>query len=116
MKIRFQADADFNEHIIDGIRRRNPIIDFQTADEAGIRGLPDPDVLAFAASEGRILVSHDRRTMPTHFANFVSSQHSPDVVILAQKLSISHAIEELLLMWEASETEEWVDAIKWLPL
>ena len=44
---------------------------------------PDPDVLAFAAREGRILVSHDRKTMPTNFANFVATQHSSGLVLLA---------------------------------
>lgn len=116
MKIKFQADADLNEHIVDAVRRRNPAIDFQTADEAGIRGLPDPAVLTFAAREGRLLVSHDRKTMPTHFANFVATQDSPGVVLIGQKLPLSIAIEELLLIAEASEDEEWLNTIKWLPL
>ncbi len=116
MKIRFQADADFNQLVIDALRRRNPVIDFQTADDAKIRGLADPDVLAFAASEDRILVSHDCNTMPDHFANFVTSQSSPGVFILAQDLPIRDALEELLLIWETSEAEEWVDTLQWLPL
>ncbi len=31
MKIRFQADADLNQAIVTGILRREPIVDFQTA-------------------------------------------------------------------------------------
>jgi len=31
MKIRFQADADLNQVIVTGVRRREPTIDFQTA-------------------------------------------------------------------------------------
>ena len=30
MKIRFQADADLNEDIVSGVRRREPSVDFQT--------------------------------------------------------------------------------------
>ncbi|MEP7340808.1 MAG: DUF5615 family PIN-like protein [Acidobacteriota bacterium] len=116
MKIKFQADSDLNQRIIEAVCRRNPAIDFQTADEAGIRGFPDPRVLAYAASEERVLVSHDRKTMPTYFANFVATQHSSGLVLLAQKLPISIAIEELLLIWEASEAEEWIDTFKWIPL
>lgn len=74
MKIHFQADADFNEDIVMGVRRREPDIDFQTASEAGLTGVDDPDVLVLCAQEGRILVTHDRRTMPGHFANFISKQ------------------------------------------
>ena len=62
MKIRFQADADFNEDIVSGVLRRLPEIDFQTASEAGLASLSDPEVLAKAAVEGRILITHDRKT------------------------------------------------------
>jgi hypothetical protein len=41
MKIRFQADADLNEDILLGLTRLEPQIDFQTASEAGLRGLSD---------------------------------------------------------------------------
>ena len=56
MKVRFQADADLNRHIITAVKRREPRVDFQTAQEAGLTGWDDLEVLAFAASEGRILV------------------------------------------------------------
>jgi predicted nuclease of predicted toxin-antitoxin system len=64
MNIRFQADADLNQNIVTGILRREPAIDFQTASAAGVRGLGDIEVLQLAAKEGRILVSHDPKTMP----------------------------------------------------
>ena len=44
MKITFQADADFNQTIVSALQRREPAIDFQPADEAQLRGLPDPEV------------------------------------------------------------------------
>ena len=66
MKVSFQADADLNENIVRGVVRREPQIDFQTATEAGLTGLSDLDVLTMAARDGRILVSHDRKTMPQH--------------------------------------------------
>ena len=66
--------------------------------------------------ENRILVTHDRRTMPRHFADFIVNQRSPGVLIIAQKVSVSVAIEELLLIWAASDTEEWINLIVDLPL
>jgi len=116
MKIRFQADADVNEDIVLGLLRLEPMIDFQTANEAQLRGVPDNLVLARAAMEGRILVTHDRRTMPRHFAEFISRQHSPGVLIVGQNVSVRTAIEELLLIWSTSESEEWTDRIVDLPL
>jgi predicted nuclease of predicted toxin-antitoxin system len=98
MTVRFQADADLNAEIVAGVRRREPSIDFQTADEANLRRLRDPEVLALAAQENRILVTHDRRTMPRHFADFILHHSSPGVFIIAQTVSVQVAIEELLLV------------------
>jgi predicted nuclease of predicted toxin-antitoxin system len=88
MKVRFQADADLNAEIVAGVLRREPSIDFQTADEADLRRIPDPEVLALAAQENRILVTHDRRTMPRHFASFILHHSSPGVFIIAQTVSV----------------------------
>ncbi len=104
---RFQADADFNHKIIRGLRRCDAAIDFQDALTGGIVGLPDTEVLAIAAAVGRILVSHDRRTMPAHFAQFLSTRSSPGLIVVDQGLDIGRAIEELLLIWEATDITEF---------
>jgi len=116
MKVRFQADSDLNEDIIKGVVRREPTVDVQTANEVNLRGLLDRQVLALAAHENRILVTHDRRTMPRHFANFIVNEKSPGVMIIAQKVSVNAAIEELLLIWAASDAQEWRNLIVDLPL
>ena len=82
MTIRFQVDADLNQNIIAGLLRREPFIDFQTAETAGFRSRDDPAVLRRAAQDGRLLVSHDRKTMPLHFAIFISNNVSPGVLIV----------------------------------
>jgi hypothetical protein len=51
MKIKFQADADLRDPIVSGVKRRELMIDFKTANEAQLEGLPDLEVLAKAASE-----------------------------------------------------------------
>ena len=53
-----------------GELRRKPTMDFLSANQA--RRVPDPMVLAFAAKEGRILVSHDFQTMPRHLPYSIS--------------------------------------------
>jgi hypothetical protein len=61
-------------------------------------------------------VSHDLRTLPDHFRHFVEQQASPGVILIPQKLPLSTAIEQLLIIWLASEAEEWVNQIRFLPL
>jgi hypothetical protein len=116
MKLRFQADADFNHKVILGLRRREPAVDFQDAHMGGVIGVPDPEVLRKASDLGRVLISHDRQTMPAHFARLLESRSSPGLVIVPQELEIGAIIEELLLMWAASEAEEWRDKVAYLPL
>jgi hypothetical protein len=114
--VRYQADADLNQVIVTGVLRREPAIDFQTAFDAGLEGIKDADVLAIAAQQGRILISHDRRTMPLEFAKFITSNQSAGVLIISRKLEIEMVIEELLLIWAVSSAEEWINRIAKLPL
>ena len=116
MRPRFLADADFNFKIVQGLRRPDPVIDFQSAKESGIRGMPDCGVLDLAARSERILVSHDRKTMPGHFARFIEDRSSPGLIILSQDLDIRTAIDDLLLLWLATRPEEWRNQIRFLPL
>ena len=116
MKIRFQADADLDGRVIRGFKRSVPGIDIRTAAEAGLKGMRDFDVLRLSAEADRVLVSQDRSTMPAHFAHYISTAGSPGVIILREAISIGMAIEELALIWTASDAEEWINRLIWIPL
>ncbi|MDQ3064603.1 MAG: hypothetical protein M3R14_17325 [Acidobacteriota bacterium] len=116
MKVSFQADNDLDQRIVAAILRIEPTINFQTAVELNLHGLDDLSVLALAAFEGGILVSHDQSTMPVYFAEFVSNNTSAGVLIVPQTLSLERVVEELLMIWSASEADEWINRISYLPL
>ena len=116
MKVRYQADADLNQIILLAAVRREPTMDFQMATIAGLGGLKDPNVLAIAARDGRLLVTHDHRTMPGHFADFIATNKSPGVLVVPQHILFAQVVEELLLIWNATEAEEWGNRICFLPL
>jgi predicted nuclease of predicted toxin-antitoxin system len=116
MPLRFQADADLNQVIVFAVVRRVPGIEFRTATSAGLAGLNDRDVLAVAARDGRVLVTHDQATMPRHFAEFVRLQHSPGVIVVPQHLPLRGVADDLILIWTATEANEWVDRIAFLPI
>ncbi len=116
MTIRFQADNDLDHRIVIATRRLEPAIDFQPASALGLHlRVPDDQVLALAAGQGRILVSHDRRTMPKHFAQVIITHSSPGLIIVSRKLPVGRAAEWLYLLWAASEAEEYVNSIYSLP-
>ena len=113
--VRFQADADLRQSIVNGVLRRQPDIDFKSANQADLEGKTDQDVLAIASQSGRVLITHDRKTMPAEFARFIESKTSSGVVILSQRLAINEAIEAIILIWQASTAEEWANQIMSVP-
>jgi hypothetical protein len=115
MRIRFQADADFTNIIVAAAVRRFPEIDFGVAVLAGLAGLTDAEVLALAAKDGRVLVTHDQTTMPAHFGTFIGSTKSPGVIVVPQSLATRQVVE-LALIWAATDAEEWVNGIVYLPI
>lgn len=116
MKIRFQADNDLHEDILRSAKRLQPSIDFQRAPELGLHtGIDDSKVLELCAEQNRMLVTHDRHTMPDHFIEFISNHDSPGIFIVSRKLPIGKAAQWLVLYWEASEAEEYQNQIISLP-
>ena len=114
--IRFLADADLNYGIVKGCMRREPALDFLSADEARLRGVPDPMVLAIAADQNRILVTHDFATMPRHFGEFLMRRKaSPGVFPVKLHADIGEIVDELVLIGAASDAEEWRNRIVKVP-
>lgn len=91
-------------------------IDCLGAHDGGVLGLPDPDVLSIAADSGRILISHDRKTMPGHFKRFLETRSSPGLIIVWQDLEIGDAVEDLLLIWAATDAAKWLELLGFLPV
>ena len=117
MSIRYQADNDLNRHIVAATFRKEPSIDFRTAQQAKLDGLDDAAVLQRAAAEGRILVSHDKRTMPRHFASFLTQGNTTPGVLLVipQDAPLGPVVETLLLIWADNNPEDWQNAITIIP-
>jgi len=114
--VRFLADADLNHYIITGTRLREPAIGFLSAADAALEGLSDTEVIGVAARQNRILVSHDKSSMPLHFARFVAEkQISPGVFLVPQHADVGSVIEALVLIWSASSTVDWFGQIHHIP-
>jgi hypothetical protein len=116
VSIRFLADANLDHAVVQGVRRREPSIDIKSANDAGLESLPDDKVLELAAGEDRVLVSHDKRTMPAYLAARIrSGLRSPGVLLAMPSASVGEVVESLLMIWSASLAEEWIDQVHYLP-
>jgi hypothetical protein len=114
---RFLADHDLNEHIIDGVGRREPALEFIRARDVGLSDKPDSEVLAFAASNGLLVISHDVNTMPAQaYARIAASEPMRGLFMVRQTQPIAAVIDSLVLIWSASEAEEWRNQVRFLPL
>ena len=116
MKIRFLGDADLKFQIVRAVKRLEPSVDFLTANQAGLAGIKDPQVLLYAVQHGRMLVTHDRNTMQKHFWSLIKAHDSPGIIVIPQRFPISAAANELVLMWAASKPQEWMNQIAFVPL
>src|SRR5438552_8106754 len=114
---RFLADHDLNEHIIDGVLRREPVLEFIRARDVGLSSRPDSDILTFATENGLLIISHDVNTMPaTAYARIDTGQSMPGLFMVRQSQAIAPVIESLVLIWSASEFEEWRNQVRFLRL
>ena len=105
--IRFLADEDFDHDIVRGVLRRNLSIDILTVQEAGLKGKKDPDILEWAAQNGRILLTRDVNTMVA------------EAYLRVQKglpLPGVFAVSQLFPIAQCSFAEEWIGQVRFLPL
>lgn len=113
----FAADENFDNDIIRGLLRRLPELDVVRVQDVGLSGASDPVVLEWAASERRLLLTHDVTTI-TEFAydRVKDSRPMPGVVEVSRLLPIGRVIEDILLLAQYSLEHEWEGQVIYLPL
>jgi hypothetical protein len=86
--------------------------------DAHPEGTPDPEVLAWAAAEDRVLITNDRNTIVRFaFERVAARQLMPGLILTTNEQSIGSAIEDILLIAEYMSAEEIRDQIViFLPL
>lgn len=114
--LKLAADEDFNNRILRGVLLRRPELDIVRVQDAALALKDDPNVLEWAASENRALLTHDVSTMTKHaYARVGQGLPMPGVFEVSQELPISVAIEEILLLVECSVEGEWSGQVRYLP-
>ncbi len=115
--LKLVSDENFNGDILRGLHRRRRDLDVVRVQDVGLSATSDPDVLEWAASEGRILLTHDRDTMPNFAYDRVrAGLPMPGVFLVSDLTPLGQAIDEILLAVECLSPEECKDAVKFFPL
>ncbi len=116
--LRLASDADFRGKLYRALLRRQPDLDRVRVQDAGLRTALDPDILAWAASVDRIVITHDRSAMPRYaFDRVRAGIAMPGVfVIRSQSLPLGRMVDEILIVALCSTKDEWKDRVVYLPL
>jgi predicted nuclease of predicted toxin-antitoxin system len=114
--MKFLADENFDNTIVRGLLRRKPDIDIVRVQDVGLSGKDDPTVLAWAAQENRILLTHDVATITHHAYERLSAQQSmPGVIEVTSDTSIGRVIDDILVILACSLEGELEGQIQYLP-
>ena len=115
--LRLLIDQDLDHAILRGLLLRVPNPDVITAQQVGLSDASDPELLEWAAQQERIIVTHDRRTMPYHASSRIArAEKVAGVIVVSRQLPISQVINELEIIVLCSDMIEWENIVKHLPL
>jgi hypothetical protein len=115
--IAFLVDQNFNEHIVDGLTRRDARLVFTHVRDVGLASAPDPLVLEWAAAHSLVLLTHDRKTIPPRaYARVAAGLPMPGVFLVNDGMSIGQAIDQLLIAAHCLDPGECKDIVIHFPL
>ncbi len=111
------ADENFDNTLVRGLLRRRPSIDIVRVQDVGLSGENDPTILAWAAQENRILLTHDVATI-TRFAyeRVTQGLSMPGVIEVSTDARTGQVIEDILILIECGLEGELAGQIQYLPL
>ncbi|VXD11251.1 conserved hypothetical protein [Planktothrix serta PCC 8927] len=115
--LRLLSDENFNGDIVRGLFLRQPDLDLLRVQDVGLRKVDDPEILGWATSNGRILLTHDRATMPDFaYERLSQGQQMSGLFVINDRMPVRQVIDELLLLIDCSEQDEWKGIVLYLPL
>jgi predicted nuclease of predicted toxin-antitoxin system len=112
--IKLASDENFDADIVRGLLRRVPDLDIESVQDANLSGSPDPTILAWAARENRVLLTHDRDTIPNFvYERLIAGESMPGVFLVRNRMSKGQAVDELFWAVHCLSEEECKDQIKY---
>ena len=83
---------------------------------APARGTPDPEILEWCEQNQFSLITNNRESMPQHLSDhLLTGHHVPGIFTINRKVSMGLIIDQLILIAGASNEDEYVDRITYIP-
>ena len=118
MKVKFILDENLSFRLKIAVLRLNPEIDIlRVGDENAPKlGTLDPDALIYLGISQRLLITDNRTSMPEHLKDYwQTDQKMWGLLWVRPTTTMGKLAEELILIWETSQAEEWINVIDWIP-
>ena len=116
---RFLIDENISPRYRTHLLYHEPSLTVLVIGDEGVpaRGTPDPEIFAWCEQNQFNLITNNRESMPQHLSDHLSAgHHIPGIFTISLAVPMGKIIEELLLITGASDEDEYIDEIKYLPL
>jgi predicted nuclease of predicted toxin-antitoxin system len=115
--IRLAANENFDGDLLRGLLRRVPGLDVERVQDVGLAATPDDRILGWAAAHQRVLLTHDRDTVPGFAYDRVrAGEPMPGVFLVSDRIPTGLAIEQLALAIECLAAEDCMDRVLYFPI
>ncbi len=115
--IELLIDQNFNEDILDGLTRRDAALEFTLVRDVGLEAALDATLLEWAAAQGLVLLTHDRKTIPpVAHARVAAGLPMPGVLLVSNDMPIGQAIDELLVAVHCLSADECKNLVRYFPM
>ena len=116
--VRFLCDEAVAVFLAGAVHQQEPAVEISCVGQDGMprKGTLDPELLIFAEAMRWCLLTVDRQTMASHVADHqAAGNHTWGVFSLRDGFPVIRHVDNLILIWSASQAEEWIDHMDWLP-
>lgn len=116
MIIRIATDENFEGAIIRGILRRYPMLDIVRIQDTPLFSKPDRLILDWITQEDRILLTHDKRTMPDFvYERIIMGKNVCGIFVVNTNAPLGLIIDQLSIIIDASDIREWDNLVTFVP-
>lgn len=121
MPLRYVLDEDLRGLLWRYVVRHNargvdPIDVIRVGDAEGLPlGILDPLILIWCEVNDRVLVSHDRSTVPVHLRDHLKAGRRSPGIFLVRDVDPASVVAFLAAASEASDPAEWYDRYFYIP-
>ncbi|MBI2807633.1 MAG: DUF5615 family PIN-like protein [Planctomycetes bacterium] len=116
--VKFLIDEDVAKYLGTALQRAESMVVVLRVVESGApgSGTLDPPLLAWAQANGFAIVTKDKNTMPGHALEHVrTGNHTWGIFVLRTGFTVREIVDSLLLIYGASQAEEWRDQVNFIP-